>query len=243
MTNQTPSQIQFSARHHALLFAWISRAVIHNCGEERGAQIVRAGVQRYGEERGHRMALRAQANGHTLSMTNYLAYGEWQAEPGETDQEIVERTPDARVRVNQCPWYSAWEEAQLLPYGRIYCQVVDEALVKGFNPQLKLDVESTLSSDEKPCDFVFHNANLNLLNLLGLSLKKTIKPGKSALMPWEYHLGHLYSTMHAVLVEQLGEAGEAAMREALGEFVAQFGEPAAQVVKSYQSMDFSKLPE
>ena len=243
MTNESPAEIQFSAKHHALLFAWISRAVIKHCGEERGAQVVRAGVQRYGEERGRRMALRAQANGHALSMANYLAYGEWQGEPGETEQEIVERIPDARVRVHQCPWHSAWEEAELMPYGRVYCQVVDEALVKGFNPGLKLDVESTRSNDDQPCEFVFHNANLNLPNLLGLSFKKKVRPGKSALMPWEYHLGHLYSTMHAVLVEQLGETGEAAMREALGEFAVHYGEPAAQVVKSYQSTDFSRLPE
>jgi hypothetical protein len=71
-----PIRSAFSPTHHALLFAWMSLEIIRRAGADEGECIVRSAVQRYGEQRGRRMALRAQANGHPLTMTHYLAYGE-----------------------------------------------------------------------------------------------------------------------------------------------------------------------
>ena len=79
----------FRAMHHAMLFAWISSAVVARVGTGRGEDVVRRGVRRYGEERGHRMALRAQADGEPLTMASYLAYGEWEVELGETEKTTL----------------------------------------------------------------------------------------------------------------------------------------------------------
>jgi len=43
-------------------------------------------------------------------------------------------------------------------------------------------------------------------------------------MPWEYHLGHLYTTFERVAVEALGEAGRSAVQTGLDEFARQFGQ-------------------
>ena len=71
--------VQFTETDHAMLFGWMARAVIQRVGEEKGEVVVRQAVRRYGEQRGRRMALRAEANGHPRSMTNYIVYGEWAA--------------------------------------------------------------------------------------------------------------------------------------------------------------------
>ena len=65
----------FSEAQHALLFAWISRAVMETVGEQKGQEAIRKAVLRYGTQRGKRMALRARANGDPLNMLNYMAYG------------------------------------------------------------------------------------------------------------------------------------------------------------------------
>jgi hypothetical protein len=45
------------------------------------------------------------------------------------------------------------------------------------------------------------------------------------------------------LTEELGEAGQEAVRAALDEFAARFGDAATQIVLSYQETDFDQLPE
>jgi len=207
MKSETPDS--FFPKHHALLFGWISKAVHDRVGAEKAEEVIRKAVRRYGEERGGRMALRAEANGHKLSMVNYLAYGEWQ--PGH---------------VHKCPWHEAWAENDLLPYGRLYCQEVDEALVRGFNPDLEIEVNGTKSEGEKHCEFVFHDANLGFINTLLLGYRRAIKPAGNAVMPWDYHLGHLFKTVGEVLSEELGELGVEAMDAALEDFKESFGEGA-----------------
>jgi hypothetical protein len=66
----TENNVSFTPTDHALLFAWIGREVVQRVGEEKGEAIMRKAVARYARQRGQRMALRAQANGHALTMTN-----------------------------------------------------------------------------------------------------------------------------------------------------------------------------
>lgn len=226
---------EFTATHHALLFAWISRAVIQYVGEEQGETIIRKAIRRYGEQRGRRMALSAQANGHTLSMANYMAYSEWRAGEDETEREMDGRALDARTLVYRCPWNKAWRDQNLIPYGRLYCLEIDEALVRGFNPELKLDVNSTLTNDAPYCEFVYHDANLATV--------KADAPGENTVMPWDYHLGHLRKTAGEVIIEELGHVGQEAINTALAEFAQCYGEGTAQIVAAYQDTDFNHLPE
>lgn len=231
----------FTETHHALLFGWIARAVMEQVGEGKGETVLRKAVQQYGNERGRRMALRASANRHPLTMANYLAYSEWRSTPGNAhDMQIIEKTPDARVQVRKCPWYGAWKENGLIPYGRIYCLEIDKALAQGFNPDLHLDVNATQPNGADHCEFVYHGASFSLPNYLLLAYKKAIHPGKSVVMSWEYHLGHLFTTLEKVLLAELGEPGNTAVQAGLAEFIRRFGEPAAQRIVAYRSEDFTQ---
>ena len=177
-------------------------------------------------------------------MLNYLVYGEWQAEAGEMEQEITASAPDLHTRVHRCPWNTAWRENGLLPYGRYYCQEIDAALLRGFNPDLKLGVGKTQTNDGEPCEFVFYEARLVGFNKLRYLAGKSIRPGKRAHLPWGYHLGHLYKTVTEVISEALNPAEGLAVEEAaLAEFASRYGQPAAQIVRSYRSVDFDSLPK
>ncbi|MCP4022129.1 MAG: L-2-amino-thiazoline-4-carboxylic acid hydrolase, partial [Desulfobacteraceae bacterium] len=198
---ETNRQLSFTPRHHALLFSSIAKAVLDEVGKVQGEKYIRKAVAVYGQQRGRRMALRAQHNGHPLSMANYFAYGEWEAPKGEMNLVFKEKVPDARVHISKCPWHSVWKEKDLLDYGRYFCMEIDTALVNGFNPDLVINIHATRTNGGECCDFVFKDANLSFFALLSLAFKKKFTPGKSAIMPWEYHVGHLFKTLGEVFAD------------------------------------------
>jgi hypothetical protein len=163
-------------------------------------------------------------------MANYLAYGEWSADPEEIEQAIVERGADVQMTVQRCPWYGAWARNDLMAYGRLYCLEIDEALVRGFNAALRLDVACTRPNDGKSCEFVFHGV-------------EKLVPRRGRVMPWAYHAGHLHKTVGDVIAEELGPAGREAAHEALEAFAQRYGEEAAEVVLAYRDVDSGQLRE
>jgi hypothetical protein len=63
-----------------------------------------------------------------------------------------------------------------------------------------------------------------------------------AVMPWDYHLGHLYKTIREEVIDELGEVGAEAIHLAMAEFAREFGEDAAKIVLSFTETDFDSLP-
>jgi hypothetical protein len=116
-------------------------------------------------------------------------------------------------------------------------------VVRGFNPDLKIDVIETQSNGASKCEFVFHEANLTLKNYLSIAYKKAVHPGKKAIMPWEYHVGHLLTTMEKVIEGELGETGQSAFQIALNEFAQVYGEQALQAVLGKREKDYADLPK
>jgi hypothetical protein len=232
----------FGAKHHALLFAWMSREVIRRIGAEKGEAVIRKAVQRYGRQRGGRMAMRAQADGQTQSMFNFLIYGEWEASDRDFDRLILETNPHFHIRVARCPWNDTWLENDLLPYGRLYCLEVDRALIQGFNPDLTLEVNTTLPNDQCDCDFIYQEAHLTPENFRRMEQRRQ-EVHDAAIMPWDYHLGHLYKTISEEVIDELGEAGEEAINAAMAEFTREFGEDTAEIVLSFKETDFDSLPK
>lgn len=230
--------------HHALLFAWITREVIMRFGVEKGEVAIRKATRRYGEQRGQRMALRARADGRQLSMADFMVYGEWTpSDPSAMESETVAEGPHIRVQVSRCPWSTVWSREGLLGFGRLYCQEIDHALVRGFNPDLRLDVNKTQTNDGEPCEFVFHEASQGAGPELVENEAGAAGAGERTVMPWDYHCGHLYKTFSETLVGEFGETGLEAVRGAMDQFTARFGELLAQAILSRQDMDYDNLPD
>jgi hypothetical protein len=231
----------FGAKHHALLFAWMSREVIRRVGAEKGEAAIRKAVQRYGRQRGRRMAMRAQADGQPQSMFDFLVYGEWEASDGDFDRLILETNPHFHIRVARCPWNDTWVENDLLPYGRLYCLEVDGALIQGFNPELTLELNATLPNDQRDCDFIYQEAHLTSENFKRMEQRRQAVHD-AAVMPWDYHVGHLYKTIGEEVIDEIGESGKEAITAAMSEFTREFGEEAAEIVKGFGETDFGSLP-
>jgi hypothetical protein len=226
--SQSTSIIDLSPTHHALLFAWIAEALVTQIGLETAETALRQAVRRYGEQRGHRMALRAQAAGDPLTMATYLAYGEWQPPAGQAEQATQVVGSDVRAVVQRCPWYDAWEAEGLLRAGRLYCLEIDQALARGFAPALTLEVNAIRPIDNASCEFVFRDGGQRPPNLAS----------RRKVMPWDYHLGHLFHAIRRSLTAQLGAAGADAAAAGLAEFSRWYGPEAAVLVQSFQETDF-----
>lgn len=233
----------FSAKHHALLFTCISKSVIMHTGYEDGVPIIRKAVRKYGEQRGLRMALRARRNGHRLTMDNYLAYGEWELPRGEMELRFAERVPHARVHISKCPWNDVWAENKLLEYGMQFCKEIDASLVRGFNPDLVIEIQSIQTHGAEYCDFIFKEANLSAFRMLCLAYKKKIKPGKNAILPWEYHVGHLLKTMGEVIRNEFKDHSDEILKRAMEEFKGYASEQHITQLKKYQSTNFEIIPD
>jgi len=187
------------------------------------------------------MALRAQANKHVCSMLNYIAYSEYRPTPGVFELKIIERIPHARAQTPKCPWYAVWKENGLLVVGRLYCSEVDTALVRGFNPELKMDLISTLTEGADHCEFVYHNAYVTIPNYLLIQYRRTINPGIKAVKSWDYHVGHLFRTLEDVVVEELGQTGQEAIQVGLARFAERYGEQAMLRIVASRSKDYDSV--
>jgi hypothetical protein len=228
----------FTAEHHALLFAWIARETIVRVGEEVAAPVLRVAVRWYGEQRGHRMALRAQQDGQPLSMATCLSYREWEVPAGEMQQTGVPWRGDLRVQVRRCYWATTWQQEGLTEYGKYYCQEIDEALVRGFNPELVIDVKGTRTNGSRMCQLVYHGAFEGTV-----VHEEAQRAQEKRILPWSYHTAHLYTTMSAVLQRELGSDGVVVVRAALETFAARFGAPMAGILAADATTDFDALPE
>ena len=235
-------QIQLTASHHALLFSSIAQSVLRHLEKEKGEMLLKNAVRRYGRQRGRRMGLRAKNNGHSLTMATYFAYGEWEVGKNEMDARLKEKTPHARLNVFTCPWHVTWKENNLLAYGKYFCKEIDTSLVEGFNPNLKIEIRSTQTNDGIPCDFIFRDAGLSWVKLLKLAYQKKIHPGRQALMPWEYHIGHLYKTMEEEIRQTTGNLADKILNTALDEFASLFSRKHITWIEKYQNTDFDTLP-
>jgi hypothetical protein len=232
----------FSETHHALLFGWISEAVLEIAGQQKGEAIMRRATREYGEERGRRMALRVKTDGRKLDMINYIAYSEWKQDPIMFTKKIVEKRPHTRVHVIKCPWHTAWKENGLIPYGRLYCLEIDEAIMSGFNSDLKITVNGTRPNGAPRCEFLFYDTQLTFTTALLIGYREMISPGKKALLPWEYHVGHLFKTLKKVIETVSPGLGKSAVNCGLGKFAERYGDQAKRTVTAYQKINFDRLP-
>jgi hypothetical protein len=218
-------------KHHAILFALLAKRGIQQFGQEDGEAAMRETVRRYGEQRGRRMAKRALRDHQSLSLSTYLRYSEWRSMTGE-GRSISEKQGENLInRILVCPWNNAWLEADLQPYGRLYCLEIDAALAKGFNPDAWLEVRRTLSNDGEACEFVFHQAVQ--------PVEKA--PEEQTVMPWAFHCAHLYYTCREVLRHRFGEAGYQIADNALGEFGSRYENIALEEIQRYANADFEAI--
>lgn len=137
--------------HAATLFALMSRNVLEKLGPVEGEALIRQAVEEFGLERGRRIAQRVQALGKPLSFKNWLIYTDidgsnFKASVSTDNGELV-------ARVGHCSFISAAREWGVEEYASRYCRYVDYAILKGYNPDVRLLVEPRSTTGKDHCLF------------------------------------------------------------------------------------------
>ncbi|MDW7669669.1 MAG: L-2-amino-thiazoline-4-carboxylic acid hydrolase [Bacillota bacterium] len=228
-------------KHHAMLFSYIVKAARVEL-DSKADEIVKKAVKNYAMQRGRRMAKRVKKDGLELSTLNYLAYGEWEASPGDMDVEFKDNDEDINMVVHKCPWYDTWNSENILEYGEPYCKYVDEYLAKGYREYLVLAVDGTRTEGAEVCDFYFKDEALDDEDFEILAKRKE-KLGSKAKKDWDYHIGHLLSAMEEVFTEELEDEGPKIIDKALELYQDKFGKEAYVRLMEYRDLDYESVDD
>lgn len=234
MANET---ITCKIEHHAVLFALLSKYAITQSGDAGKESILKA-MTKYGNERGARMAKNALAHGDALTTFSNQAYGEWKPDyAGQMDFGTLRTEPTLQTYIAKCAWCDAWKKHDLIDYGKYYCVNVDNAVYQGFNPDFLCTPTTTaMSWDGERCEFDWGNP-LTKEEAAALPLKKK-ELGTSCMRDFNFHTAHLLYTVGNTLKEDLGEAGDLAVANAVAEYIDKFGQEYFDVLGEINHEEF-----
>lgn len=136
----------------AKLFAQIAKAIVDQFGE-KGKDAVREGVRTFGEERGRGIRQRARANREDNRRENYLTnYDMPRSELFTFTTDYKEGEIEQNFTV--CPFGQQWADDNMHEYGILYCEMIDPAVAKGFNPDFEVEHDQYILKDGN-CHFRF----------------------------------------------------------------------------------------
>ncbi|WP_216831330.1 L-2-amino-thiazoline-4-carboxylic acid hydrolase [Alkalihalobacterium elongatum] len=136
----------------AKLFAQVTKAIVDVFGDE-GKAAIKEGVRTFGAERGKGIAHRAAHLGKPNTIENYLSnYDMGRSDLFEFDNlfkpELIEQT------FTKCPFGQQWADDNMHEYGILYCQMIDPAVAKGYNPNFEVEHDQYILK-EGVCHFNF----------------------------------------------------------------------------------------
>jgi hypothetical protein len=135
----------------AQLFAVMSKFIIARLGHEEGQTLIREAVQYFGRERGQRIAEVVKTLGKPLTFKNWLIYTDIDGSNFEVKPSIDNQ--DLLAEVHHCTFMAAAEKWGLKDYAALYCKDADYAILAGYNPDIKLDLQSRHESGRDYCLF------------------------------------------------------------------------------------------
>ena len=189
-------------------------------------------VQYYAGQRGRRMAQRAIRDGKPLTHATFLQYGELKMTDGAgpTQRTLVSRAPDYELHITACPWHAQFARMGCQEAGAAYCRYIDEALCRGFSPDIPFEALCSLNTADR-C--IHRVAGANPEGAPDLPPMEGYKRGFS------YHCGHLYWSFSEVLGAIFAAAGEAVAAGVLADFAGTYGAQMADELAAWRHTDFN----
>ncbi len=227
--------------HHAFI---VRTYFVKLAGADReaGTELFKLATQTYGEQRGRRMAARALRDGRSRGLAEYIAYCEWKSTPDFYGEVLMSSRPGHMDEtVFGCPWAKIFAEHPMGQHcGRVYCAQIDKAVLRGFNPDLAVEVLQT-QHDASSCEFDFQDdaADETLMEkadaIAGLL-------GDTCTLPLSYHCAHLLQAFHTAASNVLGPAPALELkRQVLDDFEKAYGACALAELASYNGADFLEI--
>lgn len=216
---------QFTIEHHAVMYAYLAGEAMRY-GTAGRCALAKATV-RYGNERGKRMAEYAKQENLPCNMLSYSVLKEWRPTgDGQMISGETIRSPEFVTTVKRCEWVEAWKKYDLLPYGNYYCRYVDEAIVKGFNEELHLEIAGLQSLGDPVCVFNWGYERNDTAEKVLTQMRDAVSD--KYVKDFAFHTAHLFGTVTSVLMQELGDCGMEIGENAMKQFKDMFGEEYCQ---------------
>jgi len=133
----------------AQMFCTLAEEVISRFGDE-GRDAVAEAVKRFGEERGRRIAELVKSLGKPLDLKNFFIYSDFDSR-GNLTYSVNIVDGDVEITVTECPFAKGCRDWGKEEYGSIYCEHIDKAVLRGYNPSLVLEVPENMTKGDKRC--------------------------------------------------------------------------------------------
>lgn len=224
----------FDERHHAWILSEFYDLLLNEY-REQGERVFLFVSRTYGEQRGKRMAMRALRDNRPLDFVSYFAYGELELTDQFFDVKSAAKQGEVVEKVTRCPWAAVFAQRNLVNCGVVYCTEIDRAVLRGFNPDLLLQVRSTQHRG-KCCEFHFQDSEIDPHTLeRAASLAKGLT---DATAPMAYHCAHLYHTFAQLLPALFPAQGGGIPMRVLQGFEKTYGEEAGRTLIQNTRRDF-----
>ena len=225
-------------KHHAFLVGSYYTALKENFQQE-GLKIFTRATRRYAEQRGHRMGLRADRNGYKRDFLGYFTHSEWTPTYEMKPTRKLESNGDLIVKIEYCAWHSTFIDMNIQDCGELYCNDIDQSLLRGFNPELVLDLTSLLYTSDN-CTHCYRKAMFNPISD-SKSKEAADKFGLKNKKLFDYHTGHIYKTFKEVIMEDLGTDGEKVIEDALISYENKYSKDSLETILSFENTDFDQI--
>jgi hypothetical protein len=230
--------MNFTERHHAFISAAYYHAM-KEAGLESFRDAFRLATRLYAEQRGYRMAQRAIRDGKPLSFPAYRHYREWvytdEAQREFPDcSKVYMEDGDLYTRVFACPWSAQYLDMGLFDGAMDYCEDLDKAICRGFNPNLHYEVKNIIHEKGDYCLHCHHDPHAEEDAAYG-------PPRPENLKSFEYHCAHVYFTFSRVLTAIYKSGAAGIIARVLADFASQYGRDMADKLLLYRDCDFDTI--
>ncbi len=120
---------------------------------EKGLEMVGRAVSRFCEARGRRITRIVAGEGKPLTLINFFLYYDLEMDDIELAPEIV--NGELHVHISKCGPAEKLKQWGLEQFGIHYCLHSDEAILRGYNPKLSLEITKRLTSGDDCCRFIY----------------------------------------------------------------------------------------
>lgn len=131
------------------LFCTIAEEIINQFGD-KGRDAIGEAVKKYGEERGRRVGELVKSVGKDKNLKNFFIYSDLDIKnTAKYRPKIIDG--DVIIELRDCVFCNGCKDWDKLEYGKIYCEYIDKSTLKGYNPNLRIEVPATLTKGDKKC--------------------------------------------------------------------------------------------
>jgi len=136
----------------ATLFSFTFKAVIEELGPKKSEALLKKAIEEFGRARGRRTAGIVKGLGKPLTLKNLLIYNDM--DPRNANPQPIDiANGDFVMKTGECVLWNTTREFGLSDFSQFFCKYNDDAVIEGYNPDIKLIKDYRYQTGKDHCVF------------------------------------------------------------------------------------------